>query len=74
MGAEGEIMGNFFDGTRNKAFVAGLVGLVVSVYVKDRVPLDEVQLKWIVDNATFLLSSWIVSRSIRKPEVKEVKS
>ena len=65
-------MGNFFDGTRNKAFVAGLVGLFASVYLKDRVPLDEVQLKWIVDNTSLLLSSWIVSRALRKPEMPKV--
>jgi len=65
-------MGTFFDGTRNKAFVAGLVGLFASVYLKDRVPLDEVQLKWIVDNSTFLLTGWMVSRAIRKPEAPKV--
>ena len=62
-------MGNFFDGTRNKAFVAGLVGLFASVYLKDRLPLDETQLKWVVDNATTLLTGWIVSRALRKPEM-----
>jgi hypothetical protein len=62
-------MGNFFDGTRNKAFIAGLVGLFASVYLKDRLPLDEAQLKWVVDNASLLLSSWIVSRALRKPEM-----
>lgn len=67
-------MGSFFDGTRNKAFVAGLIGLVVSVYVKDRVPLDEAQLKWIVDNATFMLTGWMVSRAIRKPETPKVQA
>jgi hypothetical protein len=67
-------MGNFFDGTRNKAFVAGLVGLFASVYLKDRLPLDEAQLKWVVDNASLLLSSWIVSRALRKPEMPKVQA
>ena len=67
-------MGNFFDGTRNKAFVAGLVGLVASVYLKDRLPLDEAQLKWVVDNATMLLTGWMVSRALRKPEMPKVQA
>ena len=67
-------MGNFFDGTRNKAFIAGLVGLFASVYLKDRLPLDEAQLKWVVDNASLLLSSWIVSRALRKPEMPKVQA
>ena len=67
-------MGNFFDGTRNKAFVAGLVGLVASVYLKDRLPLDEAQLKWFVDNSTMLLTGWMVSRAVRKPEMPKVQS
>lgn len=65
-------MGNFFDGTRNKAFIAGLVGLFASVYLKDRLPLDETQLKWVVDNAAMLLTGWMVSRAIRKPEPPKV--
>ena len=62
-------MNKFFDSDRNKAFIGGLVALVASVYLKDRLPLDDTQLKWITDSATYLLSAWLVSRGIRKPEV-----
>jgi hypothetical protein len=62
-------MNGFFNSDRNKAFVGGLVALFASVYLKDKLPLDDTQLKWIVDNATVLLTGWLVSRGIRKPEV-----
>jgi hypothetical protein len=62
-------MSGFFASDRNKAFVGGLVALVVSVYLKDRLPFDETQLKWLTDNATILITGWLVSRGIRKPEV-----
>jgi hypothetical protein len=62
-------MNGFFNSDRNKAFVGGLVALIASVYLKDRLPLDETQLKWLTDNATILITGWLVSRGIRKPEV-----
>jgi hypothetical protein len=62
-------MNGFFNSDRNKAFFGGLVALFASVYLKDNLPLDDTQLKWIVDNATVLLTGWLVSRGIRKPEV-----
>ena len=62
-------MNGFFQSDRNKAFVGGLVALFASVYLKDRLGLDDSQLKWIVDNGTMLLTGWLVSRGIRKPEV-----
>jgi hypothetical protein len=62
-------MNGFFNSDRNKAFIGGLVALIASVYLKDRLPLDETQLKWLTDNATILITGWLVSRGIRKPEV-----
>ena len=64
-------MNGFFASDRNKAFVCGLVALIASVYLKDRLPLDETQLKWLTDNATILITGWLVSRGIRKPEVPQ---
>jgi hypothetical protein len=66
---ENSTMSGFFASDRNKAFVGGLVALVISVYLKDRLPLDETQLRWLTDNATILITGWLVSRGIRKPEV-----
>jgi len=62
-------MNGFFNSDRNKAFIGGLVALIASVYLKDRLPLDETQLKWLTDNATILITGWLVSCGIRKPEV-----
>jgi hypothetical protein len=62
-------MRDFFTSDRNKVFIGGIVSLIVTVYVKDRIPLDETQLKWIIDGATYLATGWLVSRGIRKPEV-----
>jgi hypothetical protein len=62
-------MRDFFTSDRNKVFIGGIVSLVLTVYVKDRFPLSEEQLKWITDGAIYLGSAWLVSRGIRKPEV-----
>jgi len=62
-------MSGFFDSDRNKVFVGGVISLVASVYLKDRFPINEDQLKWITDGVIWLGSAWLVSRGIRKPEV-----
>jgi len=62
-------MNGFFDSDRNKVFVGGVISLVASVYLKDRFPISEDQLKWITDGVIWLGSAWLVSRGIRKPEV-----
>jgi hypothetical protein len=62
-------MKGFFESDRNKVFIGGVVSLVVSVYLKDRIPVSEEQLKWITDGIIWLGSAWLVSRGIRKPEV-----
>jgi hypothetical protein len=62
-------MRDFFTSDRNKVFIGGIVSLVVTVYLKDRIPVDEAQLKWITELATYLATGWMVSRGIRKPEV-----
>ena len=62
-------MRDFFNSDRNKVFVGGIVSLALTVYVKDRFPISEEQLKWITDDAIYLATGWLVSRGIRKPEV-----
>ena len=62
-------MNGFFSGDRNKAFVFGLVTLVASVYLKDRLPLTDDQIANYAKAFAELTGFWIVGRSIRKPEV-----